>query len=156
MNQVKATSKMRAIFTELFSRLVCVCVLIARVCDIFSSLIDQYFGGSFQVEMKCTESEDEIATSSKENFLQLSCFISQDVKYMLSGIRSVCSLNIVDNHKFIAFNWTHIHSFDCALYLFIETPRAIDEAIPIIEPRCSLLTYSKSPFVLRIVPLIFI
>lgn len=54
-----------------------------------SSLIDQYFGGTFQVEMKCTESEDEASTSSTENFLQLSCFISQDVKYMLGGIRSV-------------------------------------------------------------------
>lgn len=55
----------------------------------FSSLIDQFFGGQFDVEMKCTESEEEKPTSSKENFLQLSCFISQEVKYMLSGITSV-------------------------------------------------------------------
>lgn len=55
----------------------------------FSSLIDQFFGGTFDIEMKCTESEDEKPTSSKENFLQLSCFISQEVKYMLSGIKSV-------------------------------------------------------------------
>lgn len=39
--------------------------------------------------MKCTESEDEPATTSHESFLQLSCFISQEVKYMLSGIKSV-------------------------------------------------------------------
>lgn len=39
--------------------------------------------------MKCTESEDESPSFSKENFLQLSCFISQEVKYMLSGIKSV-------------------------------------------------------------------
>lgn len=54
-----------------------------------SSFIDQYFGGTFDVEMKCAEAPDEPSTSSRENFLQLSCFISQEVKYMLSGLKSV-------------------------------------------------------------------
>ncbi|XP_031623932.1 ubiquitin carboxyl-terminal hydrolase 14 [Contarinia nasturtii] len=54
----------------------------------YNSLIDQYFGGTFDIEMKCTESEEEQPTFSAENFLQLSCFISQEVKYMLSGIKS--------------------------------------------------------------------
>ncbi|XP_053673077.1 ubiquitin carboxyl-terminal hydrolase 14 [Anopheles nili] len=52
-----------------------------------SSFIDQWFGGSFDVEMKCTEAEEEPASKSKENFLQLSCFISTEVKYMHSGLR---------------------------------------------------------------------
>ncbi|EAT37523.1 AAEL010496-PA [Aedes aegypti] len=52
-----------------------------------NSFIDQWFGGSFDVEMKCTEAEDEPVSKSKENFLQLSCFISTEVKYMHSGIR---------------------------------------------------------------------
>lgn len=56
---------------------------------IYSSLIDQFFGGAFDIEMKCTETEDETPTFTQENFLQLSCFISQEVKYMLSGIKSV-------------------------------------------------------------------
>lgn len=54
----------------------------------YSSLIDQYFGGSFDVEMKCSEAEDEESSKSKENFLQLSCFISPEVKYMHSGLKS--------------------------------------------------------------------
>ncbi|KAJ3649909.1 hypothetical protein Zmor_021626 [Zophobas morio] len=54
----------------------------------FKSLIDQYFGGTFDVELKCTETEDEPVTKNKEQFLQLSCFISQDVRYMHSGLRS--------------------------------------------------------------------
>lgn len=54
----------------------------------FKSLIDQYFGGTFDVEWKCVESDDELTTKSKEQFLQLSCFISQDVRYMQSGLRS--------------------------------------------------------------------
>ncbi|KAG4080621.1 hypothetical protein HA402_006222 [Bradysia odoriphaga] len=54
----------------------------------FRSFIDQYFGGTFDVEMKCIEAPDEPSTSSRENFLQLSCFISQEVKYMLSGLKS--------------------------------------------------------------------
>lgn len=56
---------------------------------ISSSFIDQWFGGTFDVEMKCTEAEDEPASKSKENFLQLSCFISTEVKYMHSGLRLV-------------------------------------------------------------------
>jgi ubiquitin carboxyl-terminal hydrolase 14 len=53
----------------------------------YSSVIEQYFGGSFDCEMKCTEAEDEETTKSKENFLQLSCFISTEVKYMHSGLK---------------------------------------------------------------------
>ncbi|XP_063225265.1 ubiquitin carboxyl-terminal hydrolase 14 [Bacillus rossius redtenbacheri] len=52
------------------------------------SLVDQFFGGTLDVELKCTETEDEPATHSQETFLQLSCFISQDVRYMSSGLRS--------------------------------------------------------------------
>uniref|UniRef100_U5EZI9 Ubiquitin carboxyl-terminal hydrolase n=1 Tax=Corethrella appendiculata TaxID=1370023 RepID=U5EZI9_9DIPT len=53
----------------------------------YNSIIEQFFGGTFDVEMKNTESEDEPVTKSTENFLQLSCFISTEVKYMHSGIR---------------------------------------------------------------------
>lgn len=53
----------------------------------YSSLVEQYFGGTFDCEMKCIEAEDEEVKKSKENFLQLSCFISSEVKYMHSGLR---------------------------------------------------------------------
>ncbi|XP_046395052.1 ubiquitin carboxyl-terminal hydrolase 14 [Ischnura elegans] len=52
------------------------------------SLVEQFFGGTHATELKCVESEDEPVTHGKESFLQLSCFISQDVRYMLSGLRS--------------------------------------------------------------------
>lgn len=52
------------------------------------SIIDQFFGGTFDVELKCTEAADEPPTHSEENFLQLSCFISTEVKYMQNGLRS--------------------------------------------------------------------
>ncbi|XP_017885851.1 ubiquitin carboxyl-terminal hydrolase 14 [Ceratina calcarata] len=52
------------------------------------SLIEQYFGGSFDTELKCVESDDEPPTKGKEDFLQLSCFISQEVKYMFCGLRN--------------------------------------------------------------------
>ncbi|CAH1104700.1 unnamed protein product [Psylliodes chrysocephalus] len=54
----------------------------------FKSFIDQYFGGTFDVELKCVEAEDEPVSKSKEQFLQLSCFISQDVRYMHSGLKN--------------------------------------------------------------------
>jgi len=56
-------------------------------------MVDQYFGGTFDCELKCTEAEDEPPSFSKENFLQLSCFISQEMRYMLSGLRSVSNHN---------------------------------------------------------------
>lgn len=53
----------------------------------YASFIEQFFGGTFDCEMKCIEAEDEEVKKSTENFLQLSCFISQEVKYMHSGLR---------------------------------------------------------------------
>ena len=55
----------------------------------YTSLIDQYFGGVFSSELKCVESDDEPVTRSTEKFLQLSCFISQDVKYLHTGLKLV-------------------------------------------------------------------
>lgn len=52
-----------------------------------SSLVDQYFGGEFTCTMKNEESEEETKSTSFENFLQLSCFISQDVKYLNTGLK---------------------------------------------------------------------
>ncbi|XP_014245070.1 ubiquitin carboxyl-terminal hydrolase 14 [Cimex lectularius] len=60
----------------------------------FKHFIDQYFGGVFEVQYKCTETEDEPPTKTEEAFLQLSCFISQDVKYMHSGLKSKLMENI--------------------------------------------------------------
>lgn len=57
--------------------------------------IDQYFGGVFEVELKCDESEEEPVTKSEESFLQLSCFISQEVKYMNTGLKSVSLLIVI-------------------------------------------------------------
>lgn len=53
----------------------------------YTSFIDQYFGGSLDSTLKCIESEDEPETHLKESFLQLSCFISTEVKFMVSGLK---------------------------------------------------------------------
>uniref|UniRef100_A0A1B0CV70 Ubiquitin carboxyl-terminal hydrolase n=1 Tax=Lutzomyia longipalpis TaxID=7200 RepID=A0A1B0CV70_LUTLO len=51
------------------------------------SFVEQYMGGSFEIEMKCVEAPEEPSNISNENFLQLTCFISTEVKYMHSGLR---------------------------------------------------------------------
>lgn len=61
----------------------------------YSSFIEQFFGGTFECEMKCAEVEDEEVKKSTENWLQLSCFISTEVKYMHSGLRSRLNETIV-------------------------------------------------------------
>ncbi|CAF4358516.1 unnamed protein product, partial [Rotaria sordida] len=52
------------------------------------SLVDQYFGISARSTMKCNEAPEEPTTVSEERFLQLSCFINQDVKYLLTGLKN--------------------------------------------------------------------
>lgn len=59
---------------------------------VFRSAIDQFFGGSFDVEWKCIENDTEEVSKTTESFLQLSCFISQDVKYMHSGLKNVSNI----------------------------------------------------------------
>jgi ubiquitin carboxyl-terminal hydrolase 14 len=54
----------------------------------YSNFIDQYFGGTFDVTLKCSESAEETPSYSKESFLQLSCFINTDVKYLQSGLKA--------------------------------------------------------------------
>ncbi|XP_033854405.2 ubiquitin carboxyl-terminal hydrolase 14-like isoform X1 [Acipenser ruthenus] len=49
--------------------------------------IDQFFGVEFETTMKCAEAEDEEPTKGKENQLQLSCFINQEVKYLFTGLK---------------------------------------------------------------------
>uniref|UniRef100_A0A1L8DT55 Ubiquitin carboxyl-terminal hydrolase n=1 Tax=Nyssomyia neivai TaxID=330878 RepID=A0A1L8DT55_9DIPT len=53
----------------------------------FRSFVEQYMGGTFEIEMKCVEAPEEPSKMSDENFLQLTCFISTEVKYMHSGLR---------------------------------------------------------------------
>lgn len=63
----------------------------------YDSVIDEYFGGKFSVEMKCDEAEAEDVIKSEEKFLQLSCFISEDTKYMQSGMVSKLVEKITKN-----------------------------------------------------------
>lgn len=52
-----------------------------------SSLIEQYFGGEFTCTMKNEESSEETPTTNFEAFNQMSCFINQDVKYLITGLK---------------------------------------------------------------------
>ncbi|XP_073535235.1 ubiquitin carboxyl-terminal hydrolase 14 [Phyllobates terribilis] len=51
------------------------------------SFIDQFFGIESELTMKCTESEEEEVTKSYENQLQLNCYINQEVKYLITGLK---------------------------------------------------------------------
>lgn len=67
----------------------CLFKLLTDIIFLFRSFIEQYFGGTFDVEWKCIESDDEPINKTTEDFLQLSCFISQDIKYMINGLKNV-------------------------------------------------------------------
>ena len=51
------------------------------------NLVDQYFAGEFTCVMKNEEAPEETPITNFESFLQLSCFISQDVKYLNTGLK---------------------------------------------------------------------
>jgi len=59
-----------------------------------SSVVDKYFGLEFATETKCVESDDEPVVKSTEKFLQYSCYIDKDVKYLASGLKNRLQENI--------------------------------------------------------------
>ena len=59
----------------------------------YTSIVEQYFGVKLDVEWKCDENETEEVQKTKESQLQLSCFITADVKYMHSGLREVSKIH---------------------------------------------------------------
>ncbi|CAG9536187.1 unnamed protein product [Cercopithifilaria johnstoni] len=56
--------------------------------DHLASIVSRYMEGRFKIEMKNLESDAEPVSVTKETFLQLSCFLAQEVKYMQLGIKS--------------------------------------------------------------------
>jgi len=52
-----------------------------------ASLIDQYCGIDFETTMQCDDAPEEAKSTSTEKQYQFSCFISQDVKFMHTGLR---------------------------------------------------------------------
>nr|CAD7586043.1 unnamed protein product [Timema genevievae] len=94
----------------------------------FKSLIEQYFGGTFDVELKCTEAEEELPTHSKENFLQLSCFISQDVRYMVSGLKSskISRLPSYLTVQFVRFYYKEKESINAKILKDVKFPLEFD------------------------------
>lgn len=59
--------------------------------------VKKYFSGRFDVTLACKEAPDEPATKSTEEFYQLSCFLSQDIKYIHSGLKAKLVEEIVKN-----------------------------------------------------------
>lgn len=53
--------------------------------------------------MKCTESEEEEVTKGKENQLQLSCFINQEVKYLFTGLKLVRMIRVDPHYLWILY-----------------------------------------------------
>ncbi|CAJ0942364.1 unnamed protein product, partial [Mesorhabditis belari] len=49
--------------------------------------IESFFRGKYSVELKNMENPDEPAQNSHEDFYQLSCFLSQEVKYVQTGLK---------------------------------------------------------------------
>ncbi|XP_055371484.1 ubiquitin carboxyl-terminal hydrolase 14 [Condylostylus longicornis] len=65
----------------------------------YNSFIEQFFGGKFQVTMKCDEAPEEPVKVSEETFLQLNCFISSEVKYMHNGVKSKLKETLTKNSE---------------------------------------------------------
>uniref|UniRef100_F1KYA2 Ubiquitin carboxyl-terminal hydrolase n=1 Tax=Ascaris suum TaxID=6253 RepID=F1KYA2_ASCSU len=69
-----------------------------------ASFVAQYMEGRFKVQMKNLESDAEPVMTSTEKFLQLSCFLSQEVKYVQLGIKSKMTEEIEKNSEILGRN----------------------------------------------------
>lgn len=58
--------------------------------------------------MRCTESEEEEVTKGKENQLQLSCFINQEVKYLFTGLKLVRTIGVGHHYLWILHLQMHL------------------------------------------------
>lgn len=61
--------------------------------------------------MKCTETEEEEVTKGKENQLQLSCFINQEVKYLFTGLKLVSNCSGSDSSTDCSYTLPFYHTF---------------------------------------------
>jgi len=59
--------------------------------------VRKYFSGRFDVTLTCKDAPDEPPTKSAEDFYQLSCFLSQDVKYIHTGLKANLVEEIIKN-----------------------------------------------------------
>jgi len=59
-----------------------------------NSAIEQFMGIECGAETKCIESDTEEPTKSVEKFLQYSCYIDKDVKYLHTGLKQRLTENI--------------------------------------------------------------
>jgi ubiquitin carboxyl-terminal hydrolase 14 len=75
-------------WTEIMRMLQSQLMIPAGTPDEETDVITRYFRGSIENTFKCMESEEEASTKSKESFLQLSCYISQDTKYLQLGLQN--------------------------------------------------------------------
>ena len=50
--------------------------------------IDQFLGIECSSETKCNETPEEEASRTTEKFLQFSCYIDKDVKYLHTGLKN--------------------------------------------------------------------
>ena len=69
--------------------------------DVSSSVVDQYFGLDFATETKCVETEDEPVVKSTEKFLQYSCYIDKEVKYLATGLKNRLQENLTKKSSFL-------------------------------------------------------
>ncbi|CAH8651265.1 unnamed protein product [Schistosoma margrebowiei] len=65
--------------------------------------VERFLTGQLSCKLTCTES-DEPETDSLETFTQLSCFMHQDVKYLLTGIRNGLSGNLTKHSSLLDRN----------------------------------------------------
>jgi len=75
---------------EFFGEILRICQNSLPSNDSRNNLVEQFFGIEYANTMKCMDegAKDEAATHGVENSLQLNCFINQEVKYLMTGVKS--------------------------------------------------------------------
>ncbi|MFH4983903.1 hypothetical protein AB6A40_010612 [Gnathostoma spinigerum] len=74
-------------WTELIRSLQTELVIPGDAASNNNSIISRFMEGRYKVELKNLESDAEPIRTFSESFLQLSCFLTQEVKYLQLGIK---------------------------------------------------------------------
>uniref|UniRef100_A0A0K0DCZ8 Ubiquitin carboxyl-terminal hydrolase 14 n=1 Tax=Angiostrongylus cantonensis TaxID=6313 RepID=A0A0K0DCZ8_ANGCA len=88
--------------------------------------IREFFRGRYQVRQKCLECEDEPVQSTTEEFYQLSCFLSPEVRYIQSGIKEKLSGEIEKTSEILGRNAKWERNVNAKILKDVKFPMILD------------------------------
>jgi ubiquitin carboxyl-terminal hydrolase 14 len=121
--------------------------------DSKSNAINRLFGGAYEVETKCAESEDEPPTSTTEHFMKIKCHIDKDTNYLHNGLERGMTEELEKNSPTLGRNARYVRTrkiMETPEYLAIQFVRFFWKQDT--QKKAKILRKVKFPMELDILP----